>query len=369
MADAVTKITSCLSPSFLPATAVLEMTYRCNHSCLFCSCPWFSPRGDYDVRPELTVKEWKGLIERLCTLGCFNLAFTGGEPLLKEGLEEIVEFAAGCNARRIETENGCLVERNVKPNLFLLSNGKIMSRALIDLCARHNIHLSMSLPGLSTFEAHNRAGTSPDTILNWFRAAKEANVVTNVGITVTRLNIHELYETIAEALIAGADTLLMNRFLPGGRGLSHSEELSLDRNDITTMLDTAETVLRTANRTGSVGTELPLCLVDKNRYRHLNVGTRCAAAKGFFVIDPSGYARVCNHSPVRLNHYTEMDGLKSQPYWKTFVFREYLPEECSGCDLTNKCDGGCREAAHICGVGVSARDPLFSVPRCFKWVV
>ncbi len=57
-----------------------------------------------------------------------------------------------------------------------------------------------------------------------------------------------------------------------------------------------------AGRTGSVGTELPLCLIDKDRYTHLNVGTRCSAAKGFFVIDPSGYARVCNHSPVRLNH-------------------------------------------------------------------
>ena len=31
-----------LAPSFLPATAVLEMTYRCSHACLFCSCPWFA---------------------------------------------------------------------------------------------------------------------------------------------------------------------------------------------------------------------------------------------------------------------------------------------------------------------------------------
>lgn len=347
MADTVTHTTSCLAPSFLPATAVLEMTYRCNHACLFCSCPWFSPRGDYDVRPELTTEEWKGLIARLCEMGCFNLAFTGGEPLLKEGIAEIIEFAAGCKTRRIETENGSLVERNGPPNLFLLSNGKIMSQAIISLCARHNIHLSMSLPGLSTFAAHNQVGTEPDAILNWFRAARETNVVTTVGITVTRLNIHELYETIAEALLAGADTILMNRFLPGGRGLSHSDELSLDRDDITTMLDTAETVLQIANRTGSVGTELPLCLIDKKRYKHLTLGTRCSAAKSFFVIDPSGYSRVCNHSPVRLNHCTDLDSLKSHPYWKTFVFREYLPGECSSCELTDQCDGGCREAAHI----------------------
>ena len=26
----------------LPSTAVLELTYRCNHECIFCSCPWYA---------------------------------------------------------------------------------------------------------------------------------------------------------------------------------------------------------------------------------------------------------------------------------------------------------------------------------------
>jgi radical SAM protein with 4Fe4S-binding SPASM domain len=355
---------SCPAPSFLPATAVLEMTYRCNHACLFCSCPWFSPRGGYDIRPEMTVEEWKGLIARLCEMGCFNLAFTGGEPLLKEGIEEVIEFAACCKANRIETKNGRLVARAIPPKLFLLSNGKIMSQGVIDICRKYDIHLSMSLPGLATFAAHNQAGTKPDTILEWFSAAREANVGTTVGITVTRHNIHELYETISEALLSGANTLLMNRFLPGGRGLSHSGELSLDRNDITTMLNTAESVLESANRFGSVGTELPLCLIDRSSYKHLIVGTRCAAAKDFFVVDPSGYVRVCNHSPVRLNHCNDIDRLKSNPYWKTFVFRDYLPGACADCGHTDNCDGGCREAAHITGNTVDAVDPAFAEIRC-----
>ena len=84
-----------LAPSFLPATAVLEMTYRCNHACLFCSCPWYAEDGDFDTRPELTADEWKSTIAKLCSMGCTDLAFTGGEPLLKEGIEDIIEFAAG----------------------------------------------------------------------------------------------------------------------------------------------------------------------------------------------------------------------------------------------------------------------------------
>ena len=34
--------------TLLPSVAVLEMTYRCNHACRFCSCPWFAGM----LRPE-----------------------------------------------------------------------------------------------------------------------------------------------------------------------------------------------------------------------------------------------------------------------------------------------------------------------------
>jgi len=351
-------VTSRVAPSFLPTTAVLEMTYLCNHACLFCSCPWYAAGNGFDERPEMTVDEWLALIRRLCTMGISSFAFTGGEPLLKKGLTEIIEGAAACTTEFVDSENGALVSRRAPPKLFLLSNGRSMNRGILDLCRKHGINLSMSLPGLATFAEHT-AGGDPQNVLKWFREAHAAGVTTTVGVTVTSRNLHELYETIAEALLAGADTLLMNRFLPGGRGLAHAD-LMLDRDDIPVMLDTAEEVLRTANRYGSVGTEMPKCFVDGSRYKHLTVGTRCSAALSFFVIDPSGYVRVCNHSPVRLQHVRELEGVKMHPYWRTFTQKDYLPKDCAGCRMMADCDGGCREAAHVVGGQVDSRDPMIS---------
>jgi len=348
--------TSRLAPSFLPATAVLEMTYRCNHACLFCSCPWYAQGGSFDVRDEMTLPEWKELIARLCTMGVCNIAFTGGEPLLKDGIEEIIDFAASRETEHIETEDGRLVSRMAPPKLYLLSNGRAMTREVLELCRRHQINLSISLPGLESF-AYHTAGGDAENVLRWFGEAREMGVPTTVGVTVTRRNIGELYETISQALLAGADDLLMNRFLPGGRGLEHAGELTLERGDIATMLDTAEEVLRTANRHGSVGTELPRCLVDESRYERLKVGTRCSAALDFFVVGPSGYVRTCNHSPVRLEHVSELDAVKDNPYWKRFIVKDYLPDACSACDEAGRCDGGCREAAHITGGALDALDP------------
>lgn len=347
--------TSCLAPSFLPATAVLELTYKCNHKCQFCSCPWYAEA--FPMEEELSIEEWKKIIKKLSRMGVCNFAFTGGEPLLKEGFEELIEFAATQKCDLIETEDGVLKRQDVPPNLYLLSNGKIMSDEVIDLCAKNSVHLSMSLPGLDTFSEHTGGGRAKN-VLRWFKEASAKGVKTTAGITVTKKNIHELYETMAEALLAGAGSILLNRFMPGGRGLEYAKELVLDRNDILLMLETAEEVLQKANRNGNVGTELPLCCIGEKKYEKLKVGTKCSAALEFFVIGPSGYCRVCNHSPVQLVHVNEIEKLKDHSYWRSFVLKDYLPKECFDCESMGDCDGGCREAANVLHGKIDAPDPL-----------
>ncbi len=140
---------------------------------------------------------------------------------------------------------------------------------------------------------------------------------------------------------------MLNRFLPGGRGLSNTEYL-LSLEETNKMLDVAETVLAKANRYGHVGTELPLCAIHTSEhYKHLQISSLCAAAKGFFIIDPSGYIKVCNHSPEKICHYTDIKSLDKYEHWNRFTQRDYLPDMCKNCDKTDICDGGCRESAHV----------------------
>ncbi len=345
--------------SFLPTTAVLEMTYQCNHACIFCSCPWYATGGCFDEREELDTVSWKQLISTLCDMGIDNFAFTGGDPLLKDGIIEIIEFAASSTAEHVKTDEGRLVSSFGPPELFLLTNGKALNSDILALCKRHDINLSLSLPGLNTFKEHTQGG-DPDNVLYWFEQAQRAGVTTTAGVTVTRKNIDELYETISSAFLAGADALLMNRFLPGGRGLKYAKELSLNKLQIVSMLDTAEEVLDISGRKGHVGTELPKCVFDATKYHRLEVGTRCSAAQSFFVVGPSGYIRVCNHSPIRLNHYQDVKALKTDPYWKKMVMKEYLPSSCYSCEEMCQCDGGCREAAHIVGGAIDSKDPILA---------
>lgn len=323
----------------LPEVAVLELTYRCNHRCFFCSCPWEAEES-YRLQ-EMPFSEWQLVVDTLMANGVKTFTLTGGEPLMREDLKDLLRYLAGKGA-----------------SVNLISNGRAIDDSFLDFLAMWQIPLSVSMPGLRTFHEHTGVD-NVSHVLSLYAKAHARGVTVNANIAVTKKNLPELYETIAYALLNGADYVLLNRFLPGGRGLSNEEYL-LTREEVNEMLDIAEEVLSKAGRYGHVGTELPLCAIDHpERYEHIRVSNLCAAAKGFFVVDPSGYLKVCNHSPTRLCRYDALEKLRDHPYWKAFQGRDYLPDACRDCDKKVLCDGGCREAAHVFSGSYTDPDPIF----------
>ena len=320
----------------LPQAAVLELTYRCNHQCIFCSCPWDAPVANYKKGMELDVDQWKMAVSKLYDRGIVAFSLSGGEVLLKDGFEEII--------RHIRMEGN---KRNLNHEIVLISNGRNMKEEYLKLFKENNVHLSMSLPGLTTFKEHTGVDNA-EGVLRWFQIAKSYGLRTTVNVTVTKKNINELFETLSMGLLNGADDALINRFLPGGRGLAHRSELELSVEDVNTMLDTVEEVLQLARRYGNVGTEVARCAIrNPEKYKKLSMGYKCAAAKGFFVVDPSGNVRTCNHSPRIVGHIFHDDIITDIEYWNTFAFSDYHPESCKGCKHISQCDCGCREVANI----------------------
>ena len=76
----------------LPLWLSLELTYRCPLKCSWCNNPL-----DFDsyANRELSTAEWKEVLADARELGALQLGFTGGEPLLRDDLEELVAYADG----------------------------------------------------------------------------------------------------------------------------------------------------------------------------------------------------------------------------------------------------------------------------------
>lgn len=329
-----------------PKNVVLELTYKCNHKCLFCSCPWENKSSVYNQGEELSLNQWKYAITTLLNCGVEIFSISGGEAIIKNGAKEIISFI-----------RESLSARHIYSEITLISNGLNLSMDWLEFFKRENVHLSISLPGLSTFSKHTGVDNVKG-VLNWFSCAKSLGLKSTANITVTKLNLYELKETIASSLLHGAYDILLNRFLPGGRGLSHIRDLMITNKDLNQMLDDAEYILSLANRYGNIGTEIPLCSIDNpTKYKRLHIGYKCAAATGFFVVGPSGEIRTCNHSPRIVGHIFNSNIITDWEYWNKFADDEINIKECNGCMGNVICSCGCREVAQILSSRVDNPDP------------
>lgn len=345
----------------VPKTAVLELTNRCDHRCIFCSTPWDgdSPnRERFNCDGEMTEAEWRDCIDYLVGKNVYGFAFTGGEPFLRPDLFELIGYVKEKKATHPRfSESGEVCGHFEKPiELTLISNGRHITDTTAAKLQGKVDAVVVSLPGLKSYSQLTGGGEA-QLALNAISFLAQHQVPVVVSICVSTLNLPELFENISAGFLAGADQLLLNRFLPGGRGTLH-HELCLNKDQIRQMLETADEACSIANRYGSVGTELPLCLCDRE-FKMLTVGTQCSGGIEFFAVGPDGSVRPCNHSPVNLGHYTSLEQAIASDYWQTFKNRDYLPQMCNGCRHILNCDGGCREAAHIVGGSLSAPDPVF----------
>ena len=68
-----------------PYTLIAELTYRCPLRCPYCSNP-----TDYHHGPALNTAAWRRAFQEAEELGIVQVNLTGGEPLLRDDLEELI---------------------------------------------------------------------------------------------------------------------------------------------------------------------------------------------------------------------------------------------------------------------------------------
>lgn len=73
-----------------PVMAVLLVTYRCNSRCLMCDLPM---RAMKSTEPEYTTEQWKNVIKQLAEIKTAGIGFTGGEPLVRSDIAELIKYA------------------------------------------------------------------------------------------------------------------------------------------------------------------------------------------------------------------------------------------------------------------------------------
>jgi cyclic pyranopterin phosphate synthase len=146
----------------------VSITDRCNYKCVYCRT------GEMGAQyPELRIDEYLRLINLFVGLGVSKVRLTGGEPLLRRGLLEMVKELSGW--RTIEDE---------PLDLAITTNGHLLEDLAAPLKAAglNRVTVSMDAVEAATFERITRISGSYETVLRGVRAARSA------GLTPLKIN-------------------------------------------------------------------------------------------------------------------------------------------------------------------------------------
>jgi radical SAM protein with 4Fe4S-binding SPASM domain len=325
---------------------IFEITQACNHACLHCYNVWQGPqtrpypRGQLDT-PQTLKLLGKALDETLCQ----HVTLTGGEPLLRPDLLQILEFF---QRRRVQ--------------VTIISNGRLLNEETAAALIQRGAGL-FEIPLLGPQkEIHDQLSGSPgawEAVLSAMTAVRMAHGQVITAIVATRKNIETLYETIRMAFAFGARGVMLNRFNPGGRGREHLAELLPSVEQVRQAHETAESAAIEFGIPISCSIPIQPCLIETNLFPHIGFGF-CAAGSdlAYYTLDPLGNLRPCNHSDTILgNLFEETFGDLIAPERMT-PFTCALPPFCAACDRRLECQGGCKASAQVCYGSLTAEEPF-----------
>jgi len=96
-----------------PSAATLAVTYHCPCGCFHCS----ARRSVQKDRPELSTTEFKAVIDQCLDMGISVITFTGGEPLVRKDIFELIEYVDKKKAVTVLFTNGLLLDRETAQKL------------------------------------------------------------------------------------------------------------------------------------------------------------------------------------------------------------------------------------------------------------
>jgi len=322
-----------------PYTLVAELTYRCPLRCPYCSNP-----TDWAHRADaLGTEDWLRVFREAEDLGVVQLNLTGGEPLLRDDLERLVE---GARALDLYTN--------------LITSGVPLTRdRLAGLKSLGLDNVQVSIQDVTAAGSERIAGhRSFERKLEVARWVKSLGMPLTVNVVLHRENLDHVAEVIALAETLDADRLELANTQYLGWALTNRRMLLPTR----AQLDTAREVARQARR--RLRGRMEVLFVTPDYYADLPKACMDGWGRRFLVVSPDGLVLPCHaaHTLPGLTFDSARerslnDIWRDSPAFGAFRGEAWMPEPCRSCERRTLDFGGCRcQAYHLTG-DATATDP------------
>ena len=325
-----------------PRWLLAELTYACPLQCPYCSNPI-----DYaNYQSELSTEDWKRVLSQARKMGAVQLGFSGGEPLTRKDLVELVKHAR---------------ELGYYTNLITSGYG-LTEEKIIQLKEAGLDHIQVSIQA-STQELNDHiAGTT-----SFEHKKTVAHLVKKHGypmvlcVVIHRENIHQMAQILDMAEELGADYLELANTQYYGWAHANRDLLLPTKEQF----EQAEQIAQAFKE--KVAGKMKIYYVVPDFYEDRPKACMNGWATTFLTIAPDGVALPC-HSARELpglncpnvNDYSIEEIWQESKAFNFFRGSDWMKEPCRSCDEKSKDFGGCRCQAYLLTGDMYAADPVCS---------
>ena len=326
-----------------PLALIAELTHRCPLHCVYCS----NPLEMIAAKAELSTEEWTRVFRESAELGMLHAHLTGGEPLARKDLTELVTAAHACG---------------LYTNLITSGVGLTEDR-LSHLVDGGLDHIQLSFQDAREPEANWIAGaTAHAHKVSLSPIIRRFPIAFTVNLVVHRQNLDHLEEMVNFTEQLQPDRIEIAHAQYYGWALKNREFLMPTREQV----DEAARVVTAAQKRLAGKIRIDSVVPDYfARYPKACMG---GWGQRLLLIDPAGQVLPCHAAGVIPGMH--FDNVRQHPLewiWKESVafqrFRgeEWMQEPCRSCDRRSEDFGGCRCQAFLLAGDACATDPVCSL--------
>lgn len=325
-----------------PFWLLAELTYRCPLHCVFC----YNPVNYASIKQELDTQEWIRVMQEARALGAAQLGFSGGEPLLRDDLEELV-----AEARRL----------GFYTNLITSGVG-LTEKRIAALKSAGLDHIQLSFQD-STQEMNDFLSSTKTFELKKKVAAliKKYDYPMVMNVVLHRHNIPHIDKIIEMALDLDAEYLELANTQYYGWAMKNRTQLLPTKEQLVV----AEATVNAYRE--KIGKRCKLLFVVPDYFEERPKACMNGWGSIFLDIAPDGAALPCHNArqlpgleiPNVRDHSIKEIWYDSQAF-NFFRGDAWMQEPCRSCSEKEKDFGGCRCQAFLLTGDAAATDPVCS---------
>jgi PqqA peptide cyclase len=330
-----------------PLALIAEVTHRCPLHCVYCS----NPLQLAGAKAELSTEEWASVLRQAGKLGMLHAHFTGGEPLARSDLTELISAAraAGLYTNLITSGIGLNEQR---------------LQALVDAGLDH---IQISFQDSREEAANWIAGAKAHAHkIELSRAIREQVALKKLAFTVNlvvhRQNLDHLEEMIS----------FIERLNPERVEIAHAQYYGWALANRAALLPTraqlAKAVTIVAEAEKRFAGRIRIDSVVPDYYAKYPKACMGGWGRRLMLINPAGKVLPCHAAEVLPGLSFENAREKTLEWiwqesssFRRFRGEDWMPEPCRSCDRRSEDFGGCRCQAFLLAGDAEVTDPACSL--------